>query len=204
LIASAAAQALQVLFELHAEKENEYIVPALAQEMSVSLADALADMHRNLQEIKDAQAGGCGGACGCGGHAGSAAANSSSACACGGRGRGPDAGNAGGCACGAHDHVTEEVPAPPAAAAACGCGGHDEPGRPVLDARAVPHKIRHATVFGALDAIRPGSGLELIAPHDPLPLLAQIEKRNPGVFEISYLERGPQDWRLAIDRVVSA
>jgi uncharacterized protein (DUF2249 family) len=78
----------------------------------------------------------------------------------------------------------------------CSCGEVDTPGHPELDAREIPHAIRHATIFGALDAVRPGGGLVLIAPHDPLPLLAQVERRSPGVFEVSYLERGPQAWRL--------
>ena len=79
----------------------------------------------------------------------------------------------------------------------CGCGEVDPEGLPVLDARAVPHAIRHATIFGALDGVRPGGGLVLVAPHDPKPLLAQVEERRPGVFRVDYLERGPQDWRLA-------
>jgi uncharacterized protein (DUF2249 family)/iron-sulfur cluster repair protein YtfE (RIC family) len=93
------------------------------------------------------------------------------------------------------------------AAAESGCGGHscscgevDPEGFPELDARAVPHAIRHATIFGALDAVRPGGGLVLVAPHDPLPLLAQIEQRYAGAFEAEYLERGPEAWRLAFVR----
>ena len=86
----------------------------------------------------------------------------------------------------------------------CSCGEVDGPGYPELDARAVPHAIRHATVFGALDAVRPGGGLELVAPHDPLPLLAQIEKRAPGEFEVDYLERGPEAWRLTFVRRTAA
>ena len=82
----------------------------------------------------------------------------------------------------------------------CGCGEVDGPGYPELDARAIPHAIRHATIFGALDTVRPGGGLVLIAPHDPLPLLAQIERRTPGLFAVDYLERGPQDWRLQFVR----
>ena len=78
----------------------------------------------------------------------------------------------------------------------CGCGEVDPAGHPELDARLVPHAIRHATIFGALDAVAPGAGLMLVAPHDPLPLLAQIEQRTPGRFEVSYLERGPEAWRL--------
>ena len=44
-----------------------------------------------------------------------------------------------------------------------------------LDVRAVPHAIRNATVFGALEAVQPGGAMVLVAPHDPLPLLAQVE-----------------------------
>ena len=82
----------------------------------------------------------------------------------------------------------------------CGCGETDPAGYPELDARAVPHSIRHATIFGALDAVRPGDGMVLVAPHDPLPLLSQIEQRSPGAFEVSYIERGPEAWRLAFVR----
>ena len=82
----------------------------------------------------------------------------------------------------------------------CGCAELDGPGYPELDARAIPHAIRHATIFGALDSVRPGGGLVLIAPHDPLPLLAQIEQRTPGLFTVDHLERGPQAWRLQFVR----
>jgi uncharacterized protein (DUF2249 family) len=82
----------------------------------------------------------------------------------------------------------------------CGCGEVDAGGYPELDARAVPHAIRHATIFGALDGVRPGAGMVLVAPHDPKPLLAQVEQRDPGAFSVEYLERGPQAWRLAFIR----
>jgi uncharacterized protein (DUF2249 family) len=82
----------------------------------------------------------------------------------------------------------------------CNCGEVDGAGYPELDARAVPHAIRHATIFGALDAVPLGGGMILVAPHDPLPLLAQIEQRAPGAFEVSYVERGPEAWRLAFVR----
>lgn len=86
----------------------------------------------------------------------------------------------------------------------CGCGEVDAPGYPELDARAVPHAIRHATIFGALDAVQPGGGMVLVAPHDPLPLLAQVEERSPGRFAVSYLERGPESWRLQFVRRAAA
>lgn len=100
-----------------------------------------------------------------------------------------------------HDHAAEA-----GAQQQGGCGGHctcgevDTAEYPELDARAVPHAIRHATIFGALDSVAPGSGMVLVAPHDPLPLLAQLEERAPQRFEVSYLERGPEAWRIQLVR----
>lgn len=86
----------------------------------------------------------------------------------------------------------------------CACGETDGAQPPELDVRQVPHAIRHATVFGALEAIRPGGALVLVAPHDPLPLLAQIGERFGGAFEVEYLEQGPQAWRIALVRAAVA
>ncbi|MDX2530975.1 DUF2249 domain-containing protein [Streptomyces europaeiscabiei] len=80
----------------------------------------------------------------------------------------------------------------------CACGGTEETAEPELDVREVPHALRHATVFGALDAVPAGTAMVLVAPHDPLPLLAQIEQRSPGTFSVEYLERGPEAWRLRL------
>lgn len=84
---------------------------------------------------------------------------------------------------------------------ACTCGHQDSAGElPELDARAVPHAIRHGVIFGALDSVGAGGGMVLVAPHDPLPLLAQVEERSPGTFSIDYLERGPDAWRIRFVR----
>lgn len=85
------------------------------------------------------------------------------------------------------------------AAHECACGDHDAE-LPELDARVIPHAIRHATIFGALDSLAVGRGLVLVAPHNPLPLLDQLEARAPGAFEISYLDEGPEAWRLQLIR----
>jgi len=157
--AAASAQALRSLFEVHLVKENEQILPLLAESGEVSLAVILEGMHELLggqdhpdqagDGEKSAEAGGGGG--GCGGE--------------------------------------------------CGCGHQDSAGvLPELDARAVPHAIRHATIFGALDSVVSGSGMVLVAPHDPLPLLAQVEQRSPGLFTVDYLERGPEAWRVRFVR----
>lgn len=80
----------------------------------------------------------------------------------------------------------------------CGCG--DDHDTPELDARAIPHAIRHAAIFGALGAIKPGGAMILVAPHDPLPLLAQIEQREGDAIRVDYLQRGPDAWRLRLAR----
>jgi uncharacterized protein (DUF2249 family)/iron-sulfur cluster repair protein YtfE (RIC family) len=99
-----------------------------------------------------------------------------------------------------HDYSTETQPTG-GCGGECGCGEQGPAGvLPELDARAVPHAIRHATIFGALDSVGPGSGMVLVAPHDPLPLLAQLEERSPGVFSVDYLEQGPEAWRVRFVR----
>lgn len=83
--------------------------------------------------------------------------------------------------------------------ATCTCGHHDED-LPVLDARAIPHAIRHAAVLGAVASLTPGKALALVAPHNPLPLLAQIREAHGESIQISYLEEGPEAWTLKLAR----
>ncbi|WP_067973911.1 DUF2249 domain-containing protein [Mycolicibacter icosiumassiliensis] len=82
----------------------------------------------------------------------------------------------------------------------CGCGEEDDE-IPELDVREIPHAIRHATVFGAFDAVPVGGSMLLVAPHDPLPLLRQLAERSGGRLAVGYEERGPQAWRLRLTRV---
>lgn len=70
--AAANAQALRSLFESHLVKENEQILPLLAESSEDSPAVNLEDMHQPLDgpvhsEYAEAAAEcGCGGKCGCG------------------------------------------------------------------------------------------------------------------------------------------
>lgn len=65
--AAAAARALAALFAVHLAKENELVVPLLADADDVSLAGLLTGMH-DLIGVEES-GGGCGGDCGCGGDA---------------------------------------------------------------------------------------------------------------------------------------
>jgi uncharacterized protein (DUF2249 family) len=84
------------------------------------------------------------------------------------------------------------------ASTGCACGGHDE-AAPVLDVRVIPHTIRHAAVFGAFDAIKPGGSLVLIAPHAPVPLLNQLASR--AVIAVEYLVEEPEEFHVKITRI---
>ena len=179
--AAAEARALAVTFDSHLGKENDQILPLLAGKPDVSLAAALEGMHELL-----------------GGHEGHEHSHDHDPDPDPDHGH-DEHGDAG--------HPREAAPTSAAATApgsgcggACACGGSDGPDYPELDARTVPHAIRHATIFGALDAVEPGGGLVLVAPHDPLPLLRQLEGRAPGAFTVEYLERGPEAWRLQLVR----
>lgn len=101
---------------------------------------------------------------------------------------------------GMHEILGEEEPAG-GCGGSCGCGGHDDAAdAPVLDVRSVPHAVRHGAVFGALDTVPAGGTLVLVAPHDPIPLLDQIRARTNGSFSVEYEERGPEAWRLRLNR----
>lgn len=93
----------------------------------------------------------------------------------------------------------------------CGCGGDhggagidvahpDAQGALVVDATLIPHAQRHATIFRLLAGTSVDESLILVAPHDPLPLLAQLEEREPGAFSVQYEIRGPERWRLRLTR----
>lgn len=141
LRAAAAGHALRVIFEAHLADENERILPVVAADPDVSLADVTLGMHELLGGDR------------------------------------PD------------EHAGHH----------CRCGETDGD-EPVLDVREIPHSIRHATVFGAFDAVPAGGTLVLVAHHDPLPLLSQLRDRTGGGLAVDYVERGPDTWRLRLTK----
>lgn len=97
--------------------------------------------------------------------------------------------------------MSESSPVIPVPVTTSGCTCHDTGLHedPVLDARVIPHAIRHAAIFGALDSLAPGSALVLVAPHDPVPLLKQARDRY-GAISVDYLQREPEAWHLRLTR----
>ena len=87
-----------------------------------------------------------------------------------------------------------------AVSSGCGCSDAGAHADPVLDARTIPHAIRHGAIFGALDSLGGGGAMVLIAPHDPLPLLDQARSRYPEGLTVEYLQSGPDAWHLRLAR----
>ncbi|MCX7177386.1 MAG: DUF2249 domain-containing protein [Proteobacteria bacterium] len=60
-----------------------------------------------------------------------------------------------------------------------------------FDARGIAKRFRHAAIFGALDALRPGETMRFCNDHDPLPMLEQLQQRYGASVAIRYLQREP-------------
>jgi uncharacterized protein (DUF2249 family) len=70
----------------------------------------------------------------------------------------------------------------------------------VLDVREVAPRDRHSSIFAALSELPPGGVLNLLVDHEPLPLWYQLDAEQPGRFGWTYLEEGPELWRVQIER----
>lgn len=70
-----------------------------------------------------------------------------------------------------------------------------------IDVREIAPRSRHALIFERFDALKVGQALELVNDHDPVPLRQQFQARSPGNFHWSYLQAGPDLWRVCIAKV---
>ena len=73
-----------------------------------------------------------------------------------------------------------------------------------LDVRTIPPTVRHATIFGIIEKLQPGTAFCIVNDHDPVPLRRQIEARYPGAYAWTYIVEGPHLWQVAIERVDQA
>ncbi len=82
----------------------------------------------------------------------------------------------------------------------CNCGNEKSEGIPELDVRVIAHEIRHGAVLGALESLKPGKAMILVANHEPLPLLKQIDRKFPDLFTRTNAEEGPEVWKIQFTR----
>lgn len=69
-----------------------------------------------------------------------------------------------------------------------------------VDARKYEPKDKHAVIFDTFNNLNPGEVMELTNDHDPKPLHYQLLVEYEGKFEWTYLEEGPEVWRVAIGK----
>lgn len=67
-----------------------------------------------------------------------------------------------------------------------------------LDVRVLPSSRKHETVRERLEALHAGQTLRIINDHDPHPLRYELDETYPGAFGWTYVECGPQIWRVDI------
>jgi uncharacterized protein (DUF2249 family) len=73
-----------------------------------------------------------------------------------------------------------------------------------IDVRSLIPMQRHQKIFELVGQLAPGRGFVLINDHDPKPLYYQLEAEHPGQFSWTYLESGPEVWRVEIARKLKA
>lgn len=74
----------------------------------------------------------------------------------------------------------------------------------VIDLRPLMPAQRHAKIFELVDALALDTSFVLINDHDPKPLYYQLDAEYPGQFSWTYLESGPEAWRVEIGRLAKA
>lgn len=79
--------------------------------------------------------------------------------------------------------------------------GGEPAAEPVLDVRTIPPRERHPLIFATFGRLRPGEAFILVNDHDPKPLYYQLSAERSGAFEWTYLESGPEVWRVRIGRI---
>lgn len=69
-----------------------------------------------------------------------------------------------------------------------------------LDVRVIPPRDKHPTIFRTFDELSAGESMVIVNDHDPRPLRYQLAAERANQFEWTYLEAGPETWRVKIDR----
>lgn len=72
-----------------------------------------------------------------------------------------------------------------------------------VDVRTIIPRERHPLIFHTFDALAPGESFELVNDHDPKPLYYQLQAERPGLLQWTYLQQGPEVWRVQVGRTVA-
>lgn len=57
---------------------------------------------------------------------------------------------------------------------------------------------RHTIIFRLFEHLAPDDSLQIVVDHDPRPLRLQLEARHGSRCSWSYIEKGPDVWRIRL------
>lgn len=68
----------------------------------------------------------------------------------------------------------------------------------VLDVTVLDPRIKHETIFGEFNKLKPGNSLVILNDHNPRPLYFHLLNMHGEIFNWEYLEEGPEWWKVRI------
>jgi uncharacterized protein (DUF2249 family) len=71
----------------------------------------------------------------------------------------------------------------------------------VIDVRDIEPRFRHEIIGRLFENLMPEAALQLIADHPPKPLRYQFEMRYGDRCRWTYLEEGPEVWKVRLEHV---
>ena len=74
----------------------------------------------------------------------------------------------------------------------------------VMDVRPIPCSIKHGLILKTWRDLAVGDYFILLNDHDPVPLRYQFMAEFPGMIHWEYLEQGPEDFRVKIQKLKAA
>ena len=70
----------------------------------------------------------------------------------------------------------------------------------VIDVREISPRLRHTVILQLFEHLDDTRSLQVIADHDPRPLRLQLEAMHGERCLWTYLEQGPDVWRVRLHR----
>lgn len=201
------SEQMMTLFVSHVAKENELILPVLAEGGDTDLGELLSQMQQFLREASESAKAGSGGG-GAEGELLSLLLKGATELAEAGRGDSACrlAASAWSALAPSRPDLAERVgralhklvrSLPDEASGALAEPSSDEE---VLDVRELPPAKRHSLIFSTFGQLAPGVAFVLVNDHDPKPLRYQFDAEMPGQVGWDYIEAGPKVWRVRISK----
>lgn len=89
-------------------------------------------------------------------------------------------------------------------AAAGRTGSSTVEGERLVDAREISPRVRHTVILQMFRMLGPGEGLRIVSDHDPKRLYFDFQAQHGRGFEWTYVEQGPDEWKIRIGRPLGA